>query len=130
MAGPRLRGPWLAEWVAAIALLTTAPASAFIVVDGEEGRVIQTLIQTEILPLFAQAPGLVSGIEDMTVDPDPDDPHGRIWVITVVLTEETATGIVIIQKDLTFRGALGTPPHLVNQSPPRPWPDTPATPPN
>jgi hypothetical protein len=130
MGGMRLRGLWLAECVAAIVLLTTAPVSAFIVVDGEEGRVIQTLIQTEILPLFEHAPGIVSGIEDLTVDQDPDDARIRIWVISVVLTEQTATGIAIIQKELTFRGALGTVPHLVNQGTPRPWPDTPATPPN
>lgn len=128
MAGPRLRGPWLAEVVAAIALLTSAPASGFIVQDGEEGRVIQTLIQTEILPLFAAAPGLVSGIEDLTIDPDPEDAHAQIWVFSIVLTEQTPRGIAIIQKELTFRGARGTVPHLIDQGVPRPWPDGPPPP--
>jgi hypothetical protein len=118
----------LAEVVAAIALLTTVPASGFIVQDGEEGRVIQTLIQTEILPLFAAAPGLVSGIEDLTIDPDPEDAHAQIWVFSIVLTEQTPSGIAIIQKELTFRGAVGAIPHLVNQGVPIPWPVTPALP--
>ena len=126
----RLRGAWVAEVVAAIALLTTTPASGFIVQEGEEGRVIQTLIETEILPLFAAAPGIVSGIEDLTIDQDPEDTQSRIWIFSIILTEQTPQGIAIIQEELMFKGVIGTMPHLINKGTPRPWPDDPPLRPN
>jgi hypothetical protein len=130
MAGRWLRILWLVTCVAATVLLSGVTASAFIVADGEEGRVIQALIQNEILPLFENAPGLVCGIEDLTIFQDPDEAQTRVWIFLVVLTEQTATGPAIVQKELTFRGSPGSMPHLVSQGKATPWPDTPAFPPN
>jgi hypothetical protein len=72
----------------------------------------------------------VSGIEDLTIDQDPEDTQSRIWIFSIILTEQTPKGIAIIQEELTFRGTVGTMPHLVNKGVPRPWPDDPPHRPN
>jgi len=111
-------------------LLGDIPASAFLVQDGEEARIIEFIIQEEILPRFEEAPGLVYGIEDLIISQDPEDQNIRILVFTLVLTERTADGIAIVQKDLTFRGAAGGVPRLVQEGKAEPWPVTPSFPGN
>jgi hypothetical protein len=104
-------------------VLTGVPACAFIV-TGEEGRVVQQLIDTEILPLFEQSAGLVFGIEDLDISQDPADLQVRVWVFTIVLTVNTPTGPSIVQEELTFRGRPGELPRLSQKTSAVPWPQT------
>ena len=100
-----------------------APAGAFIV-TGEEGGVVQQLIDTEILPLFEHSAGLVFGIEDLDISQDPADLQVRVWVFTIVLTVNTPTGLSIVQEELTFRGTPGELPRLSQRTVAAPWPQT------
>ena len=123
-----LTGQCLAVLLPASILLGDIPASAFLAQDGEDARIIELIIQEEILPRFEAAPGLFYGIEDFTISPDPNDDHIQIMVFTLVLTEQTAEGLAIIQKELTFRGAAGSVPRLVSEGKAEPWPVTPPLP--
>jgi hypothetical protein len=125
-----LTGQCLAVLLPVGILLGDIPASAFLAQDGKDAGIIELIIQEEILPRFEEAPGLVYGIEDLVISQDPEDENIRILVFTLVLTERTADGLAIVQKELTFRGAINRVPRLVEESKTQPWPVTPSFPGN